>query len=120
MDASADKPQVRPLGLSDCYGMIATTVCWLFITGALAVSTLQQLPPSLAVKIFFSSLCGPFAFFEHEANRPPLHIALVWALICLTPVGVHLLTRRTVTAVLAGLGISWWFLLGLGLTFISV
>ena len=74
----------------------------------------------LAAKTFVSSLCGPFAFFEHEANRPPLIIALTWALICLAPVGLHLLVRGTVTAIFAAFGISLWFLLGLGLTFIGV
>ena len=120
MDASADKPQVRPLGLSDCYGMIATTVCWLLIVGTFALASLQDLPLALAAKTFVSSLCGPFAFFEHEANRPPLIVALIWALICLAPVGLHLLVRRTVTAIFAAFGISLWFLLGLGLTFIGV
>ena len=100
--------------------MIATTVCWLLIAGTFALASLQDLPLALAAKTFASSLCGPFAFFEHEANRPPLHIALIWALICLAPVGVHLFTRHPATAVLAGFGISLWFVLGLGLTFISV
>lgn len=100
--------------------MIATTVCWLLITGTVALASLQDLPLALAAKVFASSVCGPFAFFEHEANRPPLRIALIWALLCLAPVGVHLLTRHPATAVSAGFGISLWFVLGLGLTFISV
>ena len=120
MDAPADKPQVRTLGLPDCYGMIATTICWLLFAGVFSLAWLKYLPFSLAAKTFVSSLCGPFAFFEHEANRPPLNVALIWALICLAPVGLHLLVRHTATAIFAAFGISLWFLVGLGLTFIGV
>ena len=115
-----DAPARRPLGWPDFYGMIATTICWLLFVGALSLAWLQDFSPAVVVKIFLSCLSGPFAFFEHRANLPPLDAALIGAFVCLAPIGLHLLFRHTATAIFAAFGISLWFLIGLGLTFISV
>jgi hypothetical protein len=120
MESSRNKLPVRPFGLPDCYGMIATTICWLLLSAALAIASLQQLPLSSAVNAFLSILCGPFAFFEHEPLALHWDVTLIWSLLCLTPIAVHLFVRQTMTAIFAGFGISLWFFLGMGITFIGV
>lgn len=118
MDATADKPQRRPLGPSDCYSMIATTICWLLLTLALAVASLAQLPLSSALALFVSSLCGPFAFFD--CPQMPWSGRLVITLFCTATIVLHLFVREGQTAFIAAVGISFWFLIGLGISSVSV
>jgi hypothetical protein len=113
-----DAPARQPLGLQDCYGMIATTVCWLLLALALAVGSLEQLPLSVAVKAFASILCGPFAFFD--CPQMPWTAKLAITTFCAASIVLHLLIREVQTAFIAAVGISLWFMVGLGMTFISV
>ena len=118
MEQSAAKPLPSPIALRDFYGIFATTLGWLIVAGALALASLQQLPPSLAIKAFASTLCGPFAFFDSPPRSWGSNLA--GALFCTAPIMLHSFVRRTETAVIAGMGVSLWFLIGAGLTFIGV
>ena len=118
MDASVDKPQQRPLGLHDCYGMMATTVCWLLLALALAVASLAQLPISSALTLFVSSICGAFAFFD--CPQMPWPGRLVITLFCTATIVLHLFVREGQTAFIAVVGISFWFLIGLGMSSVSI
>jgi hypothetical protein len=113
-----DSPARRPLGLPDFYAMFAATICWLLLSMALAVGTLAQIPLSLAFNLFVSVLCGPFAFFD--CPRMPWATALGIALFCMGSIVLHLFVRETQTAFIAVVGISIWFMIGLGMSFISV
>lgn len=118
MDAPTDKPQVRPLGLPDCYGLIATMICWLLLALALAVGSLAQLPLSSALTLFASILCGPFAFFD--CPQMPWFGRLVITLFCTASIVLHLFVREAQTAFIAAVGISFWLVIGLGMSFVSV
>jgi len=113
-----DTPARRPLGLHDFYAMLAVTTCWLLLALAMAVGTLRQLPLSLAVKAFVSILCGPFAFFD--SPQMPWTARFVVTLFCTSLIVLHLFIREVQTAFIAVAGISLWFMIGLGMTFISV
>ena len=113
-----DSPARRPLGLPDFYAMIATMTCWLLLSMALAVGTLVQIPLGTAFNLFVSILCGPFAFFD--CPRMPWATALGITLFCTAPIVLHLFVRETQTAFIAVVGISIWFMIGLGMSFVSV
>ena len=113
-----DSPARRQLGLRDCYGMIATTICWLLLSAALAVASLKFLSLRLAAESFVSILCGPFAFLS--TPRPMQSATLIIMFFCVGSVLLHLTVRSIETAIIACLGISFWFFFGMALTFVGV
>lgn len=112
------KETPAPIRFSDFLSLWLTLFFWIFWAALFALMSLRDLSSGQAATVWLSILSGPFAFFDLPGF--PVGETLIMALICLVSLGIHLYTRHWFTALLACLGISFWFLMGLGLTFIGV
>ena len=67
---------------------------------------------AMGLEALLSSLCGPFAFFD----RPPVKSldTVILTLMTAIPLGLNVTIRRPWTSIAGCLGISFWFMMGLG------
>jgi hypothetical protein len=119
LDSSELDPQPKStVWKGDFFALQITLFFWLFWGTIFAFLSMRDLSPGNAAIAWLSILSGPLAFFDPPTFSPVEKILL--ALGCIAAVALHAFARQPGTSFLACLAISFWFMMGLGLTFIGV
>lgn len=97
---------------------LAVAMLWVAVAIFCAFAAARNFGAAMGSEVLLSSLCGPFAFFDRPPVKPLDTIIL--ALVTLIPLGLNVTIRRPWTSVVGCLGVSFWFMMGPGLTYMGV
>ena len=103
--------------------VLITVSVWvsLAVLLALRAGTVNRFNSWQIVQVVISTLAGPFAFVDvpHDI-RVSLNLLFSWAIPSICLALCHPIWQTRWAAILSVLGVSFWFMLGFGLTYIGV